>query len=495
MSDDVQALEEQDYLKRYPDVAEAVLLGHVASARVHYDQHGQYEGRTWSTLPPPEAPPISGSCDVAIWSEDAFFVEGWADDRLEPIAGFNLVDMGTGTRSRSPAFRCRRMDVEQHLGAPHPTEFGLWTAGKLPGRVRHDALALAAVHGNGSAAPFQPANTLKLPRREFFEHLLSFYGRRTVIGNTTSRSFAELNESFGELVTDLYAKMKATRRVTARADFRFGSEKPRLSLICVLYGIPDFLYLLVAQFARFSRLDAFEFIFVSNSPELEETLIRDAELAATVFRTHVRMISLNQNCGFSNANNVGIEEADSDAIVVINPDVFPRDAAAVTRLMAAAEEAVAGGGQRTVVGGKLYYSDGTVMHDGMFFDPERKLTALCGVPVWTVEHFRKGFADRTGEVTRPVPAISGALMIFDRGFFRRIGGFDEDFVYGHYEDADLCLRARADGGRVLLDPDLAYWHYEGKGSIKRPEHVGSGLYNRWLFSQRWGGKLEDANHV
>ncbi len=496
MSDTVEALEEQDYLRRYPDVAEAVARGFVTSGRAHYDQHGRHEGRTWQALPPPEAPPLTGSCDAIIWSEDAFFLEGWADDRLHPIAGFALTDTGTsGARGRSPAFRCRRTDVEQHLSAPHPTEFGLWSAGRIPSRAKHETLSVAAMHPDGSAAPFMPANALRLPRREFFEHLLAFYGRRAIIGNVTSRSFAELNQDFGALVTGLYAKIKATRQVSARADFRFGSGKPALSLICVLYGIPDFLYLLVAQFGRFAALGAFEFVFVSNSPELEETLIRDAELAAHVFGTTVRVISLNQNCGFSNANNIGIEEAESDAIVVINPDVFPRDAAAVARLMTVAQAATEGGGQRSVTGGKLYYSDGTVMHDGMFFDPERKLTALCGVPVWTVEHFRKGFADRPGEATRPVPAVSGALMVFDRGFFRRLGGFDEDFVYGHYEDADLCLRARAAGGAVLLDPDLAYWHYEGKGSVKRPEHVGSGLYNRWLFSQRWGAKLEDANHV
>jgi GT2 family glycosyltransferase len=135
------------------------------------------------------------------------------------------------------------------------------------------------------------------------------------------------------------------------------------------------------------------------------------------------------------------------------------------------------------------------MHDGMFFEPDQKLTALCNTPVWTVEHFRKGFADRPGTEPRRVPAVTGALMVFDRRFGRELGLFDEDFVWGHYEDADLCLRAWAAEGAVTVDPLLAFWHYEGKGSVKRPEHTGSGYYNRWLFSKRWGAKLGDANNV
>ncbi|MBV1797734.1 glycosyltransferase family 2 protein [Siccirubricoccus sp. G192] len=490
MSDTLVA-EDLDYLRRYPDVAGAVQSGRFGSAREHFEQHGQFEGRLWLERPPETAPPLIGSCDVLILSEDSFFLEGWTDDRLRSVAGFDVVDMNTGLRTASAAYRCRRMDVEQHLGAPHPTEFGLWTAGLLPSPGQAEGLAFALVYGNGAMNPLEPSRTLRLARREFFEHLLAHYGRRSLLSNVTARSFEEMDGRLGPLVTDLYGRIRATRRVTTRAGFGGGQGRPKLSLITVLYGIPDFLYLQVAQFARFADLSEIEFLFVSNSPELEEVLLRDAELAAHVFRTTIRVISLNQNCGFSHANNIGIEEAACDTIVVINPDVFPYNAAAIQRLFRYAGR----GMERSIAGGKLYYADGSVMHDGMFFEPERKLTALCRAPVWTVEHFRKGFADRPGQAARPVPAVSGALMVFDRRFGRELGLFDEDFVYGHYEDADLCLRARGAGGSVILDPDLAFWHYEGKGSVKRPEHAGSGLYNRWLFSQRWAGKLEDANNV
>ena len=480
-----------EYLRRYPDVAQAVARGRFVSARGHFEQHGKYEGRIWPTIQPAEAPPFEGSCDVAILAGDRVFLQAWVDDRVMPAAGIGVVDMGSGARTEMLAQRHRRQDVDQHLQALNPAEFGLWAFGALPPGARSETLAFAVTYANGAAAPVTPGRVLRFSTQDMFEHFLGFYGKRETLGNITARSFAELDGPLGPLVTEMYGRLRASRRVTLRAEFGAGAARPKLSLICVLYGIPDFLYLLVARFAQCARLDEMEFIFVSNSPELEEVLARDAELAAFVFGTTVRLIGLNQNCGFSHANNVGIAEAASDSIVVINPDVFPRSAAAVTRLVALASRP----GEQRITGGKLYYADGSVMHDGMFFDPDRKLSALCGVPVWTVEHFRKGFADRGGDAVRAVPAVTGALMVFDRRFGQELGLFDEDFLYGHYEDADLCLRARAAGGEVVLDPALAFWHYEGRGSVKRPEHKGSGLVNRWLFSNRWGTRLEGANDV
>jgi GT2 family glycosyltransferase len=214
-------------------------------------------------------------------------------------------------------------------------------------------------------------------------------------------------------------------------------------------------------------------------------------LASFVFGANIAVVVLNQNCGFSYANNVGVAESSSRRIAIINPDVFPREPAAFAHMLRLADE----GFGKDIVGGKLYYSDGSVMHEGMFFAPDQKLSALCRAPVWTVEHFRKGFADTASDEVRAVPALTGALMLLERQTFDSMGGFDGDFIYGHYEDADLCLRVRKAGGRALLDPRLAYWHYEGTGSVKRPEHAGSNLYNRWSFSRRWGGQLGGANDV
>ena len=64
-------------------------------------------------------------------------------------------------------------------------------------------------------------------------------------------------------------------------------------------------------------------------------------------------------------------------------------------------------------------------------------------------------------------------------------------MFGHYEDADLCLRSLQEGVPAWLQ-DVRFWHLEGKGSVRRPPHEGGSLVNRWLFTRRWGGLSEKS---
>ena len=93
-------------------------------------------------------------------------------------------------------------------------------------------------------------------------------------------------------------------------------------------------------------------------------------------------------------------------------------------------------------------------------------------------------------MSRPVPAITGAFMSADRDWYQTLGGFNEDYVFGHYEDADLCLKSFARGTPPWLH-DLRLWHLEGKGSTRRSHHEGGSLVNRWLFTRQWAATISN----
>src|SRR5207244_3739964 len=66
-----------------------------------------------------------------------------------------------------------------------------------------------------------------------------------------------------------------------------------------------------------------------------------------------------------------------------------------------------------------------------------------------------------------------------------IGGFSDEYVLGHYEDADLCLKSLENGSPAWMH-DVKLWHLEGKGSARRQAaHEGASIVNRWLFNRRW----------
>jgi len=64
-------------------------------------------------------------------------------------------------------------------------------------------------------------------------------------------------------------------------------------------------------------------------------------------------------------------------------------------------------------------------------------------------------------------------------------------VFGHYEDADLCLKS-IQRGTVPWIHDIQLWHLEGQGSHRLPVHEGGSLANRWLFTTTWSEQVSDG---
>jgi hypothetical protein len=110
-----------------------------------------------------------------------------------------------------------------------------------------------------------------------------------------------------------------------------------------------------------------------------------------------------------------------------------------------------------------------------------------------VEHYGKGSPAWITRFTepRPVPAITGAFMSMERVWFEQLGGFTESYVFGHYEDADLCLKS-IQRGTVPWIHDIQLWHLEGQGSHRLPVHEGGSLANRWLFTTTWSEQVSDG---
>jgi GT2 family glycosyltransferase len=83
-----------------------------------------------------------------------------------------------------------------------------------------------------------------------------------------------------------------------------------------------------------------------------------------------------------------------------------------------------------------------------------------------------------------VPAVTGAFLSIDRAWFEALNGFSLKYVFGHYEDADLCLRSLQQGGTSWVHC-VKFWHLEGKGSVRHPAQEGGSMVNRWHFTDTW----------
>jgi GT2 family glycosyltransferase len=77
-------------------------------------------------------------------------------------------------------------------------------------------------------------------------------------------------------------------------------------------------------------------------------------------------------------------------------------------------------------------------------------------------------------------------MMMRTSLARSLGGFDEGFVIGDFEDIDLCLKAQARGLACVVDLDARLYHLErqSQGGQTDPWRLNLTLYNAWRFRQK-----------
>jgi GT2 family glycosyltransferase len=80
----------------------------------------------------------------------------------------------------------------------------------------------------------------------------------------------------------------------------------------------------------------------------------------------------------------------------------------------------------------------------------------------------------------------GFCLFVRREVFDVIGGLDERFGIGNYEDDDVSLRARKAGFRLRIAGDVFVHHYGSRTFAARAEGYDDVLErNRRLFDEKW----------
>jgi GT2 family glycosyltransferase len=112
-------------------------------------------------------------------------------------------------------------------------------------------------------------------------------------------------------------------------------------------------------------------------------------------------------------------------------------------------------------------------------------------------HPRKGWRPPDGEGVLPATAITGACLVIARDMVSELGGLDESFVIGDFEDADLCMKLAARGLRCGVDLETRMFHLERQsqaGSSQR-WRMNLTLYNAWVHERRWGARLRQPDET
>jgi GT2 family glycosyltransferase len=294
--------------------------------------------------------------------------------------------------------------------------------------------------------------------------------------------FDELDNVFDKLIGPAVAALNTDRLATPACvtaiEFGATPERPRCSVIVPLFGRIDFLEYQMALFsANAGRADV-EFIYVLDDPPRRRELENLAQSVFARFEIPFRLLLLSQNLGFAPANNYGLRSARGEFVCFLNSDVFPGTSHWIEQLT----QDLAQHPDIGVIGPRLLFEDGSIQHEGCIYRPLQEFGG------WIyIDHDHRGRRPGSEHGLRQVPAITGACMVLRRHLAEELGGFDEAFIIGDFEDSDLCKKVLARGLTCAVDRDVHLYHLEHKsqaGSAHRWRQNLT-LYNAWVHQRRW----------
>ena len=257
------------------------------------------------------------------------------------------------------------------------------------------------------------------------------------------------------------------------------NDMPTLSIIVVSYNTRELLRACLDSVYRETRRTDFELIVVDNASSDQSV-----EMVRREF-PKVKVFALQDNVGFARANNEGARAARGEYLLLLNPDTEVLDDA-IDKLVGFARENPRYG----LYGGATRFADGSQNPTSGWNMATR--WSLLSTAIGLSSLFRgsrlfnsESLASWEWDEPRGVDIVTGCFMLLTRNLWDKLGGFDEQFRM-YAEDADLCLRAKAEGAKPVLCPDAEIIHHGGASDAVRPDKLTRLLRAKvQLFRKHW----------
>lgn len=177
----------------------------------------------------------------------------------------------------------------------------------------------------------------------------------------------------------------------------------------------------------------------------------------------VKLLANKENLGFAKGNNLGMQKATGEYILLLNSDAFlGKDT--LSKCLDYMDQA-------DVIGCKLTYADGSLQPSAGYL-PNPLNTFLWVWGIDTLPIFKNFISSvhpqqpRWFIKNREVGWVTGAFMFMKRKVFEKTGGFDNQyFMYG--EEIDWCKRIHIAHFKIMLIADFSVVHLVGASQQSR----------------------------
>lgn len=251
-------------------------------------------------------------------------------------------------------------------------------------------------------------------------------------------------------------------------------ERPLISIVIPNKDNIEDLQKCINSIEEKSTYRNFEFIIVENNSTQEETFSYYKKLEN--LKENVRVVYYEGHFNFSKINNVGVQYAKGEYLLLLNNDTEIINPECLSEMLGYCMRKDVG-----VVGAKLCYKDDTIQHAGVVIG----FGGIAGHAFIESSRFDIGYMGRIMCV-QDYSAVTAACLMTKKSVFNTVGGLTEELEVA-FNDIDYCLKVRQQGKLVVYNPYAELYHYESKsrGFEDTPEKIERFNREVAIFSERW----------
>jgi len=266
-----------------------------------------------------------------------------------------------------------------------------------------------------------------------------------------------------------YAQPRLTFSDTAGAV----GDRPVASVIVLTHNALEYTRLCVDSLLEHTD-ERHELIFVDNASS-DGTVKYLRHLGET--EPNFFAIYNQENLGFAAGNNQGLAFATGKYVVLLNSDTVVTDNWLETMIQAAEDHPQAG-----LVGPVTNSINGSQKLPRVGYDQET---------LKDLDLFARMHCSATRGNDELVMWLSGFCLLIRRDLVARIGGLDERYGLGNFEDNDYCLRSFLAGYQSIIATDCLVHHFGSKSFEAAKLDYDTELEAKWeIFKAKWNIPLE-----
>jgi GT2 family glycosyltransferase len=242
------------------------------------------------------------------------------------------------------------------------------------------------------------------------------------------------------------------------------TDAPVLSVLIVNWNTRELLRACLQSLRRYPLSEPMEVWVLDNASH-----DGSAEMVRAEF-LEVRLIASERNLGYAAGNNLLLQRAQGEYLLLLNPDTEMTEHALDTAVYYMRQNP-----DVAALGAKLVHPDGRVQRSVRAFpEPEAVMWEYLGLARLFPRSRRFGayrmtwFAyDRIAEVDQPM----GTFLMLSRRAVSAVGLMDEQFPI-FFNEVDWCYRAKGMGFRIVFHPGVVIIHHGGASTRQvRPQMI------------------------